>query len=70
MINTYIRDISEALVQAHAALMVGAAFSKNPKKITPTNKRFWIGKSCLICSILLYMEKMAAREKNIVVLCG
>ena len=40
MINTYIRDISEALVQGHAALMVGAGFSKNAKKITATNKRF------------------------------
>ncbi len=40
MINTYIRDISEALVQGHAALMVGAGFSKNAKKITATDKRF------------------------------
>lgn len=40
MINTYIKDISEALVQGHAALMVGAGFSKNAKKITPTDKRF------------------------------
>ena len=40
MINTYIRDISEALVQGHAALMVGAGFSKNAKKITVTDKKF------------------------------
>lgn len=40
MINTYIRDISEALAQGHAALMVGAGFSKNAKKITATDKRF------------------------------
>ena len=40
MVNTYIRDISEALVQGHAALMVGAGFSKNAKKITATDKRF------------------------------
>lgn len=40
MINTYIRDISEALAQGHAALMVGAGFSKNAKKINATDKRF------------------------------
>ena len=40
MVNTYIRDISEALVQGHAALMVGAGFSKNANKITATDKRF------------------------------
>lgn len=40
MINTYIRDISEALAQGHASLMVGAGFSKNAKKITATDKRF------------------------------
>ena len=40
MINTYIKDISEALAQGHAALMVGAGFSKNAKKITATDKRF------------------------------
>ena len=40
MINTYIRDISEALAQGHAALMVGAGFSKNAKRITATDKRF------------------------------
>ena len=40
MINTYIRDISEALAQGHAALMVGAGFSKNAKKITATDKNF------------------------------
>ena len=33
MINTYIKDISEALAHGHAALMVGAGFSKNAKKI-------------------------------------
>ena len=40
MISTYIRDISEALAQGHAALMVGAGFSKNAKRITATDKRF------------------------------
>ena len=40
MINTYIKDISEALAQGHAALMVGAGFSKNAKKITVTDKKF------------------------------
>ena len=40
MINTYIRDISEALAQGHAALMVGAGFSKNAKRINATDKRF------------------------------
>ncbi len=40
MINTYIRDISEALAQGHATLMVGAGFSKNAKRITATDKRF------------------------------
>lgn len=33
MINTYIRDISEALAQGHAALMVGQDFQKMQKRL-------------------------------------
>ena len=36
----YIREIAEALSENHAALMVGAGFSKNAEKIAATEKTF------------------------------
>lgn len=36
----YIREIAEALSENHAALMVGAGFSKNAEKISITDKKF------------------------------
>ena len=36
----YIREIAEALSENHAALMVGAGFSKNAEKVSITDKKF------------------------------
>ena len=36
----YIREIAEALSENHAALMVGAGFSKNAEKLSITDKKF------------------------------
>lgn len=36
----YIREIAEALSENHAALMIGAGFSKNAEKISATDKKF------------------------------
>lgn len=36
----YIKEIAEALSENHAALMVGAGFSKNAEKIAATEKHF------------------------------
>ena len=35
----YIREIAEALSENHAALMVGAGFSKNAEKVSITDKK-------------------------------
>lgn len=40
MIDTYIKSIAQALTMQHAALMVGAGFSKNADKISVTEKEF------------------------------
>lgn len=40
MNSNYIYEIAEALSENHAALMVGAGFSKNAEKITITDKSF------------------------------
>lgn len=40
MKNTYVKEIATALSEKHAALMVGAGFSKNAEKLTVTDKRF------------------------------
>ena len=40
MNNKYVYEIAEALSEKHAALMVGAGFSKNAEKITITDKWF------------------------------
>lgn len=40
MNKKYIYEIAEALYEKHAALMVGAGFSKNAKKITASDKHF------------------------------
>lgn len=64
MINTYIKDISKALAQGHAALMVGAGFSKNAKKITATDKKFldWKELSDLLYSSLYGEEGGPGKE--------
>ena len=38
--RNYIREIAEALSENHAALMVGAGFSKNAEKVSITDKKF------------------------------
>ncbi len=40
MEENYIKEIAEALSENHAALMVGAGFSKNAEKIAVTEKKF------------------------------
>lgn len=40
MKNTYITDVAKALADNHAALMVGAGFSKNAEKLLTTDKKF------------------------------
>lgn len=40
MNQKYIYEISEALCENHAALMIGAGFSKNAEKIAMTDKKF------------------------------
>lgn len=40
MKNTYITDVAKALTDNHAALMVGAGFSKNAEKLLTTDKKF------------------------------
>lgn len=40
MNKKYMKEISEALAEKHAALMVGAGFSKNAEKISVVDKYF------------------------------
>lgn len=40
MNKKYICEIAEALSEKHAALMIGAGFSKNAEKITVTDRKF------------------------------
>lgn len=40
MVNEYIEELSHALSEHHAALMVGAGFSKNAQKISKNSKSF------------------------------
>ena len=53
----YIREIAEALSENHAALMVGAGFSKNAEKVSITDKKFLNGMSFLICFMKQFMGK-------------
>ena len=62
----YILEIGHALAENHAAVMVGAGFSKNAEKISADGR---IGISYQICFMKSYMVTVNIREKIIAVLC-
>lgn len=62
----YIGEIAEALSDKHAALMVGAGFSKNAEKISVTDKRFlnWNELSDLFYETIYGKDEGPGKEYN------
>ena len=62
----YINEIAEALSGSHAAVMIGAGFSKNADNISSTDKWFKNWNELSDDFMKLCMEKMNL-ERNIIV---
>ena len=62
----YIREIAEALSENHAALMIGAGFSKNAEKISVTDKKFlnWNELSDVFYETIYGKSKEPGKEYN------
>lgn len=61
--NTHITQIAQALVAKHAAVMVGAGFSRNADKKYSTNREFLDWKNYRICFMINFMKMVPDRGK-------